>query len=139
MMIQDSYILTEKHDSTSESENRPSKTSKLSPTPEVNNQQREKKLKTNSYDASVPNGLICKPKLEANAQTQHHKTHQNTWSKRYIEFEISKEDEQSWERMYEELVSFVKEFGHARVPKYSLQIHLLEYGWVINVEIIKSI
>lgn len=188
MMIQDSDNLTEKQDSTSESTNRPNKTSTLSPTPEVNNQPLEKKLKSNSYDTSIPNVLTCKQRLEASAKTQHHEPHQNIWSQRYIELEISEKSvgsatvstidppnpslgmsleterhsnkkyqnenssilkksriqvlkknefrsedrrNQSWERAYEELVSFMNKFGHAKIPRDFSQNPALEL-WVHN-------
>ena len=175
MMIHESCILTEKKNSTSKRKQRGSEASKLSPRPESNNKLREKKVKTNSYDTSVPNNLSCKPSLEASAQIQQDQTHQNRWKRRYEELKsrveicgntrasnnipsnsspgisvgekrhsyekyqngdssiltenriqalnkVSLESEihriQAWERNYRELVNFVREFGHARVPEH---------------------
>jgi len=69
MIIQDSHILTKRQDSTSENKNRSSKASKLSPTPEVNNQPLQKKLKTNSYDINIPNISLANKDLK---QVQKH-------------------------------------------------------------------
>jgi len=165
MMIRDSYLLTESQDSRGEIKQRVSEASKRSHRPELHNQPREKKLKTKSYDASVPNTLTYRASLEASGQIQQHQIHQsrrnqrskeqrsgveslinarvpsnissnpslimsldterNTYKKHErriqllnnIDVEPKGRRIGPWERSFKELVSFVREFGHARVPR----------------------
>ena len=80
MMIQDPYIITKRQHYTRKSNQIVTKTSKSSLKTKIINQSRDKKPKTSSYDASVPN-VTSKPSLKDKTRTQQHQTYQKSRAK----------------------------------------------------------